>query len=317
MLQKRQAGVLRKEIEALLGALPGETGLKKMIKESLPTSRLKPGCRNKEVRQWSLLPLIVCEAISGNSERAVPLAASLELFKAAAEVFDDIEDADSSVSLSSKYGNAVAINAATAMLILAEKVPIRLLVAGVDDRIVVRVMDLNSYYSTACAGQHLDLSLPGGKIVSEKAYLKIAGMKSASAVECACASGALLATENQQVVNLFKRFGHNLGMASQIANDIQGVKSGTDILTGKVTLPVIYALAQTRGELHYKLETAFLKPTDGQQFSSGQVRDLLFRTGAIQYAAIKMEFYKQRAVGALCRANAAGVDIQQLKSFIE
>ena len=52
----------------------------------------------------------------------------------------------------------------------------------------------------------------------------------------------LLATENQQLINKFAELGSNLGISSQIANDIQGITRGNDITKRKITLPVIYAL---------------------------------------------------------------------------
>ena len=182
--------------------------------------------------------------------------------KAAAEVFDDIEDADSDESLSAKYGNPLAINAASTLLILAESAFTRLKSRGIDSDIVVSLIDtVNSYYTTACIGQHLDLSLTPEEAASEDVYLRVIGMKSASAVECACYTGALLAKANQELIQSFTIFGHNLGMASQIANDIKGVTRLSDIKKRKITLPAIYGLAQTDGETHNLLEMVFYKPT--------------------------------------------------------
>jgi len=193
--------------------------------------------------------MIVCEALCGDYRHALPVAAALRLLTAAAEVFDDIEDADSSSSLSARYGAPLATNAATTLLILAERAIARLKTRGVEDSIIVRVMDsVNSFYTAACAGQHLDLSLTSEMAVSEESYLRIAGMKSASTAECACYIGALLANANSELVDILGKFGHNLGMASQIANDIQGITVGNDIVKGKTTLPIIYALAQADQE---------------------------------------------------------------------
>ena len=103
---------------------------------------------------------MVSDAISGHYEQAVPAAAAIQLLKAAAEVFDDIEDADSSDSLASRYGLAAATNAATTLIILAEKAIARLKGRGVADDSIIRILDaINSYYTTACAGQHLDLCI--------------------------------------------------------------------------------------------------------------------------------------------------------------
>jgi len=317
MLYERQSELLREEVEALLTLLNDAGSLYYLAKE--PLTRVRRGLAGEGTHNntWPLLPLMVCEAISGHYEHALPAAAALQLLRAAGDVFDDIEDVDSSESLSAKYGSAMATNAATTLLILAEKAIIRLEIRGLADHIIVRVIDaVNSFYTTACIGQHLDLSLTSKTSVSEDKYFKLAYMKSASTVECACYIGALLATTNQELINTFTTFGHNLGMASQIANDILGITQGSDIVKPKITLPVIYALAQTDGEEHNQLEITFGKPFECVQDPT-QIKNLLFRTGAIHYAAVKMEFYKQRALDNLSEAEKAGVKVEILKSFLE
>jgi len=317
MWQERQAELLREEMEAFLAPLSDATGLYNLLKESLNKDIQRLSNESGHSHYWPLLPLIVCEAISGRCEHAIPAAATLQLIKAAAEVFDDIEDADSSESLSTIYGSAVATNVATTLLILAEKGITRLKGKGVEDYIIVYVMDtINSFYTTASVGQHLDLSRIPGIAVSEDAYLETVGMKSASTVECACCTGALLATANQELIDTFVLFGHNLGMAAQIANDVLGITSGSDIMKSRITLPIIYALTQTGGKARNKLESAFGKQPESKP-DTVQIRDLLFRSGAIHYATIKMEFYKQQALAILLEAEEAGVNVKRLKLFLE
>ena len=314
MREDRQAELLRYEIEELLARLSETVGLYDLVKEPLGKARRGLAAGSAHDQPWPLLPLIVCEAISGHYELALPVAAVLQLLMAAGDVFDDIEDADSPDSLSTKYGSAVATNVATTLLILAEQAITRLEGRGAEDSVIVRVMDaVNSFYTTACVGQHLDLTLAP---VSEDTYLKVIGMKSASQVECACHIGALLANANQELVDIFAAFGHNLGMASQIANDIRGITHESDILKPKVTLPVIYAFTQTDGEAHNQLESTFVKQF-GPIPDSTQIKELLFHTGAIHYAMIKMAFYKQRALDFLSEAEGAGASVERLKSFLK
>ena len=317
MWQERQTELLREEIEALLAPLSDIAGLYDLVMEPLTMAKRELAVEPASDWPWLLLPLIVCEAVSGHYEHAMPAAAATQLLKGAAEVFDDIEDADSSDSLLARYGLAAATNTATTLLVLAEKAIARLKRRGVADGIVVRVLDaVNSYYTTACAGQHLDLSLTPGIAISEDTYLRVAAMKSASQVECACHIGALLATAEQQLISLFSTFGHNLGMAAQITNDVQGIIHGSDITRKRITLPIIYALAQTNGEARSQLEAAFLRQSEATP-DPAQIRDLLFGVGAIHYATIKMEFYKQRARDVLSEAEAAGASVERLRLFLE
>lgn len=318
MWQERQAELLREEIEAVLAPLSGvAAGLYDLVIEPLSKPRRGLAAGTAHDRPWPLLPLMVCEAICGRYEHALPAAAAFELLKAAAEVFDDIEDADSSDSLSARYGSAVATNVATTLLSLAEKSITRLKGRSVADSVIVRVMDtINSFFITACSGQHLDLSLSSEMAVSEDVYLRVIGMKSACQTECGCHIGALLANAKQELVGIFALFGHNLGMAAQITNDIQGVTRGSDIMKRRVTLPAIYALAQTDGEAHSQLELAFGKQA-GLVLDFTPIRDLLYRIGAIHYATIKMEFYKQLALDNLSEAERYGANVERLKLFLE
>jgi geranylgeranyl pyrophosphate synthase len=317
MWQERQAELLRDEIEALLAPLSDTAGFYDLVKEPLTKARRGLAPETMHDRPWVLLPLIVCESICGHYEHALSVAAALQLLMAAGDVFDDIEDADSSESLSARYGSAMATNVATTLLILAERGIAQLRVRSVEDEITVRVMDaINSFYTTACAGQHLDLSLASGIGVLEDTYLKVTDMKSASQVECACHVGALLATASKELIDIFGRFGHNLGMAAQITNDIQGIIRGSDILKHKMTLPVIYALAQTDGEARNQLELAFGKQS-GPVPDPTQIRDLLFRTGAIHCATVKTEFYRLQALDILSEAEGAGASVERLKLFLE
>ncbi len=315
--QRIQTLALREEIADLLTTLTESGNLKTVLSEALPENRLSHSHSERQSKPWALLPMMVCACLSGDHRPAVPLAAALELLKAAAEVLDDIEDADSSASLSARYGPAIATNAATTLIILAEEALARLKESGVDNKTALEVCAaVNAFYARACAGQHLDLWLPAEKRMSEETYLKIIELKTASAVECACASAALLVTRGGVMVELFSGFGRNLGMASQIANDIHGITSGPDAKSRKITLPVIYALSQTQGEVLSQFESAFIKIGGQSVLTPDEVTDLLWRTGALPYATVKMEYYRLKAREALDKIRAIGVNVDSLAKLV-
>ncbi|MBI4286608.1 MAG: polyprenyl synthetase family protein [Chloroflexi bacterium] len=316
MWQKRQAEQLREEIEAVLAALPNEASFHDLVKRPLTHAKRGLAADSTHNQPWALLPLLVCEAISGHYEQALPVAAAVQFLMAASDVFDDLEDADCPESLSARYGPAMAINTATALLSLAQRAEVRLEARGIDARIVVRAVDaVSSFCINACAGQHLDLSPDSSTSISEDTYLRMASLKSAWALECACYVGTLLATANEELIATFALFGRDLGIAVQIANDIHGIGSGNDIAKRKVTLPVIYALAQTDGDARGQLERAFLRQAEFVP-DAQEVRDLLFRTGAMHYATVIMELYRQRAGDNLSRARQAGANVERLKLFL-
>lgn len=317
MWQENQTELLASELDAIVAYLPDIAGLRELVREPLTVARRALAAQASSDRPWPLLPLMVSEAICGQCEHVLPAAAAIQLLMAAGDVFDDVEDADSSVSLAVKHGSALATNAATTLLILAESAITRLKAKGIDDGRIVRVFrDVNSYYVTACAGQHMELSLTGDIAISEEAYVDIISMKSAAQVECACHVGAMLATDDSELVAAFDGFGHELGMAAQIANDIAGITRPGYVEKNKMTLPIVYALSLANDDARNQLGAALRKPCVSDA-DSGVIRDLLFRTGAMHYATVRMEMHRQRAVDALARMSPAGVSVERLRLLLE
>jgi len=191
--QREQAACVNNEIKALLASLPATPDFIDMVREPIAELTIAKGHGLK--KPWHLLPLVVCECLSGRAETAIPAGAAIQLFMAAGEVFDDVEDADTSGSISDRYGEALAVNVATTLLILAERAVTRLKERNVADHTVIRITDaVNSFYARACCGQHKDLSSHCNSATSEEDYLFVSSMKSATTMECACHIGALIAT---------------------------------------------------------------------------------------------------------------------------
>jgi geranylgeranyl pyrophosphate synthase len=317
MWQERPSILLGGEIELILGYLSGDPKYRGIVREPLAKSRRGLSTESSQDSPWPLLPLMVCEAINGQYEQALPVAAALQFLICAGDVFDDIEDADCSESMLAKYGSAVATNVATTLIMLAERAITRLKERGVEDNTIIRVIDsINSFYITACSGQHLDLSLGSAEHISEESYLNIICLKSASQIECACHVGALLSTNNQELIYEFSQFGQNLGMATQITNDIQGVITGSDKNENKMSLPVVYALDYERNETSNRLRK-ISRDLGTQTSDNAFSRELLFSTGAMHYATVKMEYYKQRASDILSNLKMAGVNVERLGVFME
>lgn len=264
---------------------------------------------------WHLLPLTVCQSICGDFERALPVAAAFQLMLGAGDVFDDIEDADSPESLFAKRGYAISTNAATTLLILAERSISRLKEKGVEDSVVTMSYErFNAYYSLACRGQHLDLSTPRNSLVTEDCYLEILGMKSASQIECACHLGALVADADNSIIEAYSTFGRNLGMAAQITNDILGVTGGKDIARRKITLPAIYALTNADKKTQKELKGIYINKCE-ETPDIECIKSLLADSGAIYYATLKQELYKQKAADALSEIAGSGIDTDRMKLF--
>jgi octaprenyl-diphosphate synthase len=111
-------------------------------------------------------------------------------------------------------------------------------------------------------GEALEIDYEGRLDLEERQYLDVIEAKTASLMAGACEIGA--ASPNGISPNgvktrarRFRRFGNAVGMAFQITDDVidfrghpseTGKKLGTDLREGKVTLPLIGALASLKGK---------------------------------------------------------------------
>lgn len=112
---------------------------------------------------------------------------------------------------------------------------------------------------TVCRGELLQVGSAFDLELTEERYYQIIEQKTAVLYGLACALGAYLAGSSEEQRDLFYDFGIKLGMAFQIADDaldlvgdqqVVGKSLGSDLLKGKMTLPMIRLREQlTAGRL--------------------------------------------------------------------
>ena len=255
---------------------------------------------------WGLLPLAACQAAGGDPSQALPLGVALECFMAAADIFDDIQDTDAPDSLWLQCGLGTATNVGTFLLFLTQLAIDRLSRRGVPcEKVAEIAQSFAAAGARGCCGQQRDLEQTSEQGSDEGQYLTIVAQKSASLVECACRSGALLGTVGPAALAAYAQFGFNVGMALQIVNDLAGVSTESafrnDLSVGKRTLPVIFALdcapEPIRQELWGLLEAHRLRPL--QPAEAERARDLMAAVGSLQYARVVADVYWERALGCL------------------
>ena len=212
------------------------------------------GPRGKRMRP--LLGLLAYQSLTGDYHPALPGAAAVELGHNFSLVHDDIEDADVErrhrPTLWAMWGVPLAINAGDALFALSRLALYRLLEDGFSERRVLALMRVYDETCLAlCEGQYLDISFERQAAVTVEAYLEMIGKKTAALVGASVQAGAILATDEAEVIEAYRRFGYDLGMAFQMADDVKGsfwstADSGKaeagDIRKRKKTLPVVWAL---------------------------------------------------------------------------
>ncbi|HIE17431.1 MAG TPA: polyprenyl synthetase family protein, partial [Dehalococcoidia bacterium] len=213
------------------------------------------------------LCLLACEAVGGEYRRALPAAAAIELVHNYSLIHDDIQDDDRErrhrPTVWSIWGKPQAINAGTAMRILANIALLRLESHGVPlekQRHIQRLLDETSL--RLIEGQYLDISYESRFDITVSDYLRMIEGKTASLIACAMEVGTSLGTDDADLIESFRSIGRNLGLAFQIRDDILGIwgdkeETGkplaSDIRRRKKTLPIAYALEKAQDGLKEQL----------------------------------------------------------------
>lgn len=317
MVAGQWMGVLR---DAVLGIVNGagiSLGLKELLRHSL--SERGRALHGSSEFVWSALPLVMCEMCGGDWQKTSPAAAAIELWLAAGDVFDDVEDHDGA-GLWQTAGLGQAVNAGTALLFLSQAAMMRLRESGFPGPTILRAMgELCRSGAQACCGQHDDLEFEEMTGVGEDEYLKMTGMRSGSLISCACRVGAILGTGDEAMIDACGEAGFNLGVYSQISNDVRSLRLAglkSDVRRKKKTLPVIYGLQQCEGEARRFLRSTLEGGGPIDTSTENMVRQVLEECGAMTYSLMLADIYKQRAFRALEYGGIDSAGILRLQKLL-
>ena len=268
-------------------------------------------------RMRPLLGLLAYASIAGEHARALPGAAAVELGHNFSLVHDDIEDGDRErrhrPTLWALHGVAQAINTGDMLFSLSRIALHRLTELGFSDAKVLRLMRLYDETCVAlCEGQYIDIATSESEeIMSVDLYFDMIGRKTAALIAASIEAGALLATDDDEVIARYRGFGWALGLAFQLNDDLLGIwgaeqatgKEPSDIARHKKTLPVIYAFGHAGPEDRDRLAELYRRgePTNGD---IDEVMAILERNGAREFTRGQARRYRDEALAELV---AAGV----------
>jgi len=224
----------------LADCLKGDTPLITSIAQHL--------MRSKGKRMRPAMMFLLSRAAEFYTEHTISASLAIELIHTATLLHDDVvDDSDMRRGLETvnfKWTNLVAVlmgdylfAKAFRMMVTAESIELVSAISKATER--VSVGELRQVEETS----NYDLS--------EDEYLKIIADKTASLFAVSCEAGPILAGINGKNRQKFASFGEKVGMAFQIADDlldfvgdadVTGKEPGNDVITGKVTLPLIYTL---------------------------------------------------------------------------
>ena len=279
----------------------------------------------------STLCLLSCHAVGGDISRILSVPAALELIHNFSLIHDDIQDASDErhhrPTVWKLWGQAQAINAGDAMFNLAYSALLRLKRNDISDQKVVgSIKLLEMACRKLCEGQYSDMEYASRLDVTVEDYLNMAANKTAALIAASTSVGAYLGCEDEKMVEAFRLFGRELGMAYQISDDILGIwgmeeitgKSASDISQRKKTLPVVYGLQNSNGEAGKKLEEFYLKESIADH-EVGQIVEILDNLGAKRYAQSLTEQYHHQALTLLDSVDinaSSQASLRELVSFL-
>jgi geranylgeranyl pyrophosphate synthase len=204
------------------------------------------GSQGKKLR--TALTLLSGKLFDYRLEKLIPLSAGYEMLHLASLVHDDIIDRAATrrglATINARFGNDIAILlgdyyfAKTAGLI-----------ADVNDNRIDRLF--SDTVATLVEGAIMEMLDAHHLDLSQDRYLQRISSKTAYLIAACCKGSAMVCGGTDEQIEQLRQFGHNLGMAFQIVDDVLdytgneesiGKPAGNDLRQGMVTLPLIYAL---------------------------------------------------------------------------
>ena len=156
-------------------------------------------------------------------------------------------------------------------------------------------------------GEIEQLFRKGDLELTEAEYLDVIRCKTAVLFQGACRVGGLISGADDEQVRCLGDYGHHLGLAFQMADDLLdyttdtatlGKKVGADLREGKLTLPVIYSLQQADAHDRQWM-TDLIRAGEFTDEQFGDLIDMLHRYGGIGYTQRCAAAHVVRAKAAL------------------
>lgn len=232
------------------------------------------------------------------------LAATVEMIHTSTLLHDDVVD-DSSQrrgqpTANETFGNAAPVLVGDFLYSRAFQ-----LMVSVDSMRVLKI--LADATNVIAAGEVMQLMNAGDTSLTEEGYIEVIRRKTAKLFEASAQLGALLAGVDAEREDAYAHYGMHVGTAFQIMDDLLdytgdaaviGKNLGDDLAEGKMTLPLIHALAQGTSADSKLIRHAI---EGGGLDDFAPLIEILTRTGALKYTEKRAR--EEAACAAACLAN--------------
>ena len=246
-----------------------------------------------------LLLLLCARATNYNGTDHYSMAVVIELIHTATLLHDDVVDVSvtrrGQETANELWGNAPSVLVGDFLYSRAFEIMVE-----------PNSMDIMKILSKATnqisEGEVLQLLNIKNSKVTQSEYFEVIEEKTACLFKAACQIAGILSKSNKKTIDALGRFGLHLGNAFQIIDDtldyesdsnIIGKEIGDDLSEGKVTLPMIYALGETKGKKNEILTNA-IENADSSDITA--VVDILLSVNAFEFSR---KIAKEQSIKAL------------------
>jgi len=248
------------------------------------------------------LLLLSSRVDDGRSEDALTLAAVVELVHLATLVHDDAVDHS---ALRRGLPTVNALWTHQVAIIMGDYLYSR----GVSELARIGNLDALAVLASAAnemsVGEMRQLTSYDALDFTEEDYYRLIAAKTASLMSASCEMGAITGAPAYR--EPLARYGHNLGMAFQIADDlldytgteaVTGKPTGHDLRERKVTLPLVGAMARATEPEEREIRAFFTRvdPTDDE---IARIVEIVMERGGLEYAGQSAARYAEAARSAL------------------
>ncbi len=199
-----------------------------------------------------LLVLLGARACGYDGSAHIRLATIIEFLHTATLLHDDVVDRSDlrrgRATANATWGNAPSVLVGDFLYSRAFQLMVEL-----ENMDIMAI--LSDATNTIAEGEVMQLANIGNVALSEAEYLRVIRCKTALLFQAAAHTAGVLGSDDPDEINALKQFGVHFGMAYQLVDDyldyagdakVMGKNVGDDLAEGKLTLPLIHALACSR-----------------------------------------------------------------------
>jgi len=244
-----------------------------------------------------VLLLAACDAVGGDVNDALDVAAALEIVHNFTLVHDDIMDRDETrrgrETVYRHWDENVAILSGDGLLVKAYAE----LKHVSPDLLPDILTEFSRGILKVCEGQTLDMNFENRHTVSLDEYFEMIRKKTAAFFSLACQLGGMLGRGSPEQIEALAAYGLYLGIAFQVQDDlldivsdtaVLGKDAGSDIKAGKKTFLMLHALANGTPQQIDDLR-AVIKKENVTETDINVVRELFLSIGSMQMAAAEIK----------------------------